>query len=420
MTTRDEGASTAGASQAPRSIAAVSGEKGGQDLYGAYEPVTDWPKPLSALPGHEQWTWGSTQGVFAESPNRVFVLQRGELPNVRRPEPHTRPEFGLSVSLPASGVPFRNATTSSPPTNGGPDQIAEDGLRLYSTPITEGGRGFAIGVDSRWEHCIIVVDAAGNIVEAWTQWDSMLKRPHSVFISPYDPQKRVWVIDDHLHAIFVFTNDGKELVQTIGTPGVLGADGTHFHRPTFIAWLPDGTFFVSDGYNGNRVAKFGRDGKFLLDWGERGTPPRETRPGYMNTVHGIVVDPNTRRVFVNDRSNKRIQVFDENGVYLYEWSIGPAPAENYTLYMGADGNIWGADHASSRLVKWDAEGHFLYSWGMFGEHPGGFWGVHQISVDQEGNVYVAEVNNGRVQKFRPRRGANPAFLVSRPVYSAWS
>jgi peptidylamidoglycolate lyase len=71
-------------------------------------------------------------------------------------------------------------------------------------------------------------------------------------------------------------------------------------------------------------------------------------------------------------------------------------------------------------VKWSPEGQFLYSWGMFGEHAGGFWGVHQISVDQEGNVYVAEVNNGRVQKFRPRAGANPAYLLARPVYAAWS
>jgi hypothetical protein len=70
-------------------------------------------------------------------------------------------------------------------------------------------------------------------------------------------------------------------------------------------------------------------------------------------------------------------------------------------------------------VKWDEQGHFLYSWGTFGHYPGGMWGVHQISVDQEGNVYVAEVANGRAQKFRPRPGANPAFLLGKPFYSAW-
>ena len=65
----------------PASGAAVSSEKGGQDVFGAYD-VAPWPKPLTMLPGHEAWTWGAGQYVFAESPNRVFVLQRGELPVV--------------------------------------------------------------------------------------------------------------------------------------------------------------------------------------------------------------------------------------------------------------------------------------------------------------------------------------------------
>src|ERR1044071_1339925 len=66
--------------------AAVPNEKGGQDMFGAYEPVVGWPKPLSSLPGHEKWTWGAGQGVFAETPNRVFILERGELPNIERPK----------------------------------------------------------------------------------------------------------------------------------------------------------------------------------------------------------------------------------------------------------------------------------------------------------------------------------------------
>src|SRR4029079_8759353 len=73
------------------STAAVSTERGGQDVFGAYD-VAQWPKPLSTLPGHETWTWGAGQYVFAESPNRVFVLQRGELPVIKRPQraPHRR------------------------------------------------------------------------------------------------------------------------------------------------------------------------------------------------------------------------------------------------------------------------------------------------------------------------------------------
>src|SRR6478672_11390708 len=63
-------------------LAAVPGENGGQDIFGAYEIVPNWPKPISSLPGNEKWTWGAGQSVYAESPNRVFILQRGELPNM--------------------------------------------------------------------------------------------------------------------------------------------------------------------------------------------------------------------------------------------------------------------------------------------------------------------------------------------------
>src|SRR5215472_16724291 len=125
-----------------------------------------------------------------------------------------------------------------------------------------------------------------------------------------------------MHAIYKFTHDGEKLVQTIGTPKQYGADGTHFNRPTFLAWLPDSTMFVADGYNGTRVAKFDKNGKFLMDWGQKGNPPNDKRQAYFNNVHGIAVDPQTRRVFVNDRGNHRVQVFDENGKYLYESSFG--------------------------------------------------------------------------------------------------
>jgi DNA-binding beta-propeller fold protein YncE len=226
-------------------------------------------------------------------------------------------------------------------------------------------------------------------------------------------------MDDHAHVLHKFTNDGKQLVQTIGTPGVKGADGTHFNRATFVTWMPDGTMFVSDGYHGTRVAKFDRDGKFLMQWGEPGTPPNESRGGYMNNVHGIAVDPESRRVFVNDRANRRIQVFDENGTFQHAWSIGEPPAEIHVLYMGQDRNLWIYDRATAKMLKYDQDGHLLYSWGTWGDFPGGFWGVHGISVDQDGSLYLSDVDTGKVQKYRPRAGANPEFVVSKPFYSAW-
>ena len=101
-----------------------------------------------------------------------------------------------------------------------------------------------------------------------------------------------------------------------------GNDATHFNRPTFMDWFPDGSFVVADGYNGTRVAKFDKDGKYLTAWGQTGSNGNDTRPGYFNNVHGIAVDPKTRRVFVNDRGNKRVQVFDENGKFLDQWTFG--------------------------------------------------------------------------------------------------
>jgi hypothetical protein len=391
-------------------FAAAPGEMGVQDVFGPYEVVKGWPKNISTVAGNEKWTWGAGQSVYAESPNRVFLLFRGELPNIPRPETKLIPEFGPSLQFPVGRLPWRDATVAALPGGGASGQDPDDGPKLFKGTV---------GVDAKWEHCLTVVDANGNIVEQWTQWDKIFKRPHFIAINPYDPEKHVWVVDDHMHAIYKFTHDGKTLVQTIGTPTVHGADGTHFNRPTFIAWLPDSSMFVADGYNGTRVAKFDKDGKFLLDWGMKGTPPNDQRPGYFNNVHGLAVDPQTRRVFVNDRANHLIQVFDDNGKYLYQFSMGSDPSDIHLLYIGADRTLWAFDRGTSKMLKYDLEGHFLYSFGTWGDFPGGFWGVHGFSVDQEGNFYVAEVDNGRVQKFQPRQAVNSAFLVAKPVYSAW-
>jgi NHL repeat-containing protein len=402
---------------AATSFSAVPGAVGEQDVSGPYEVQAGWPKDLATLPGHDKWTYGSARGIFAESPNRVFLLGGAELPALRRPPAKMYPEIGPSVQFPVPGVPWRNANTSSPPGAGGSRQDPEKGMELWrgsSPPYRE------LGVDARRHHSIVVVDGQGNITEDWTQWDDKFKRPHAIYISPYDAQKHVWVVDDHTHAIYKFTNDGKQLVQTIGTPNVPGADGTHFNRPTFMAWMPNGDFFVSDGYNGTRVAKFDKDGKFLLDFGKSGDPGKETRPGYMNNVHGVAVDVTTNRVFVNDRDNNRVQIFDVNGNYLSEWRIKTRPSSLHFVQIGEDRTVATFDRLTHKMLKYDLDGRLIYSWGTVGDlFPGTVWGVHGMSTDQEGNLYLAEVDAGRFQKFRPRAGANPATLIGKPVYAAW-
>jgi DNA-binding beta-propeller fold protein YncE len=406
-------ASVQGQARQPAGFAAVPTEKGGQDIFGPYDIVPDWPKPISSLPGNEKWTWGAGQSVFAESPNRIFILQRGQLPNIERPKTIPLPQLGPNIEFPIGRLPWRDATSASPP-----GALERDGK---PGDDSDAGKN---GVDYLWSRCIVVVDANGNHIEDWTQWDKMLRRPHAIYISPYDPEKSVWIVDDYRHAIFKFSNDGKRLLQTIGEPNVHAADDKHFYRPTFMAWLPDGTFYVADGYANTRVVKFDKNGKYLMAWGQAGSNSgrggkQETRPGYFNNVHGIATDPQTRQVFVNDRANHRVQVFDENGKYLREWSFGPAPSDIHLFIITSDRYLWAADRGTAKMLKYDLNGTFLYSWGTWGDFPGGMWGVHGLSVDQEGNFYTAEVDSGRAQKYRPRPGANPAFLLGKAVNPGW-
>jgi sugar lactone lactonase YvrE len=389
-------------------FAAIPGEVGAMDIFGPYDVAVGWPKDISTVPGNEKWTWGAGQGVFAESPNRVIYIQRGQLPVLPPKIAATPlPQIAPNLAFPVMGL-VRNATQASPP----------GALEVNGKPGDDSDAG-QIGVDFSWDNCIVIIDRDGNIVETWKQWDKMLRRPHSVYISPYDAEKHVWLVDDFRHAVFKFTNDGKKLVQTIGEPNVHASDDKHFYRPTFMAFQPDGSFYVADGYANTRVVKFDKDGKYLTAWGERGEAGKETRPSYFNNVHGVAVDPATRQVFVNDRANRRIQVFDENGKYLREWTLKWNRSNVHFVHIDADRRVWIYDQVIQRLIQYDLNGRLIYSWGGLGSFEGALWGVHGISVDQEQNLYLAAVGRGGVQKFVPRKGANPAYLVGKHVYSAW-
>jgi hypothetical protein len=388
-------------------FAAVPGLKGGQDVFGPYDPVQNWPKPLAgSLPDHEGWTWSQATDVFPESPDRIIVAQKGELPVLpERIETTWLPEIGPSLKFPVGGrVPLRE-TAGATPSYG---RAAEDG---------SDGRP---GIDWRWEHVMVVFDGEGNMIEDWSQWDGIWGRPHDVEISPYDPEKHIWIVDADAHFVAKFTNDGKQQVMMLGTPGEPGTDDSHFARPTFLAFMDADTWYLADGYDNTRIIKYDGQGNKILEWGMRGTPPNERRPGYMNNVHGIAVNPETRRVYVNDRNNGRVQVFDENGTFIDEWDFGPRPPMNiHTIMMGNDGVLWAADQGSNKLLGYDANGTFLYSWGTFGDCQGCMWGVHGFATDEEGNLYTSEVRTGRVQKYTPREGANPAYLVGKPWPRVW-
>ena len=410
-------------------FAAVPG-KGGQDVFGPYDPVPNWRKPLAAtLPQYQGWTYSQATDVYAE-PGRVIVAQKGLLPVLPtgaqgRGGPATvwLPQVGPGIKFPVGGgVPLRE-TASATPSCGDTPRPTPPNPNCAALDASDGRPG----VDWKWEQVMVEFDDNGNVNKAasdvWRQYDKIWGRPHDVEISPYDPQKRVWVVDADNHFVAVFSNDGKQRLMTLGTPGVPGTDDTHFARPTFLAFMDANTWYLADGYDGTRVIKYDMAGKKLLQWGEKGAAGgQEKRPGYWNNVHGIAVNPTNRRVYVNDRANGRVQVFDENGKFLDEWKYSTqagAPSNIHTIYVGNDGKLWAADQTTHKMLGYDTAGNFLYSWGTFGTCEGCLWGVHGFMADSNGNLWTSSVRDGRAQKFTPRPGANPAFLIAKPWKGVW-
>lgn len=356
---------------------------------GDYEPVVPWPKPLPDTDlSHRGWTWGSGAGVWAESPDKVWVQQRGE------------------IELPEGAPPFICGCLLTP-------RRTNTGRRDYS--------GNPYGYRMRRHHLLFAVDREGNTIEEWLQWDNYLapargsglgevgRGPHKILMNPYDPEKHIWIVDDDMHEINIFTHDGTHIVKTMGVRGVPGRGPNNFIRPTDIAWLPDGTFFVADGYAGVRVAKFDKNFNFIKDWGQVPKDPNRPGPNEFWSVHSIGISRD-RRLFVADREHHRMQVFDEDGKFLYMFPTGYNSSVLAHIVTNDD-HVWVADWTTDRLVKYDLDGHYILDIGGHGALPGQFDGVHQIHVDADRNLYVTEVANARSQKFIPKPNADPNRLV---------
>jgi hypothetical protein len=364
----------------------------GQELWGHYLQPEPWPNGLPDDQGHAHagWTWGSQGAVFAESPDKIWIAMRGELP------------------LPAGNDPWTPYALLEPSRGNAPP-----------TDDTNGQRGY----ERRYLHTFFAVNSAGDVVEHYPQMDAFFdhrggRGPHKVKISPYDAEKHIWIIDDNLHQIHKFTYQGEH-VLTHGELGVPGRGPNNFNRPTDIAWLPDGTYFISDGYVGTRVAKYGPDDQFIMDWGREPADPDNPGPYEFDTVHAIAISRD-RLLYVSDRAHARIQVFDENGNFQFMFPTGPRGSSlPYAVEIMTEPSgqefIWIADGGTGRMLKYDLQGNFLYAFGLPGNEYGQFNGPHSITTDQDGNLYVAEVFAGRVQKFVPRPGADPAKLVGQQL-----
>jgi DNA-binding beta-propeller fold protein YncE len=245
-----------------------------------------------------------------------------------------------------------------------------------------------VWVFHRGRRPVMQFDKNGKLLQAWEEMP--VKASHGLRIAP---DGNVWAIDVEGHMLFTFSPKGR-MIQVIGAAGqrpqgMESKDG--FNRPTGVAFAPNGAFYVADGYVNSRVVKFTPDAIFERQWGQKGTGDSE-----FNTVHDVAVD-GKGRVYVADRENRRIQIFDENGKFLEKWTHVGSPWGLY--YVAKENAIYMCDGYANRVLKLNTEGQILGVLGGYGKKPGRFDFAHNISVDSAGNIYVAEIKNWRVQKF---------------------
>jgi len=240
--------------------------------------------------------------------------------------------------------------------------------------------------------------SSGKLLSSWGQ--NRFIEPHGLRI---DRDDNVWLTDRALQQVFKFSHDGK-LLLTVGTEKTPGVDATHFNLPADIAFAADGSFYVADGYGNNRIAKFSPDGRFLLDWGRKGTGP-----GEFDLPHSATVDK-AGLVYVADRNNARIEVFDASGKFLREWKSAEL-GRPWSLTVGPDNLLYVVDGGDlkpnppdrGQLLKLDLSGKILAKWSRFGNYDGQIYWGHDLAVGKDGAVYVGDVYHGmRVQKFEPR------------------
>jgi NHL repeat-containing protein len=180
-------------------------------------------------------------------------------------------------------------------------------------------------------------------------------------------------------------------------PGA-GAEGETFNRPTDVAWDAQGNIFIADGYGNSRVAKFDKNGVFVKTWGSSGTGPSQ-----FNTVHSIATDA-AGNVYVGDRGNRRIQVFDNNGtlktMFLNvgaPWAVCITPGAHQYLYSSNSNGTGDFDHGGE-IYKMELDGKIVGKFGKPGKLMKEFGSVHEIDCRNENEIYVGEITNWRVQK----------------------
>ncbi len=246
---------------------------------------------------------------------------------------------------------------------------------------------------NRGEHPVIVCDRDGNVLRTWGQ-GMFSDRPHGIRIGPDDS---VYCVDDKMGSIQKFTPEGK-LLMTIGEAFKPAPKwgGLPFNRPTQAAVSPvTGDLYISDGYANYRVHRYSADGKHVLSWGAPGIDA-----GEFVTPHNLYVDGDDL-VYVCDRDNHRIQIFDAHGKFVTMWNNIHRPTsicidpEDHVIIGELNGfeNVDDCPGLGHRVGVYDKAGKLLTRFGRpeEGEGPDQFIAPHGIDVDSRGDLYVCDV-----------------------------
>ncbi len=219
---------------------------------------------------------------------------------------------------------------------------------------------------------VVVLDSTGKLIRSWGR--GMYKTPHGIRI---DAEGNVWTVDANTSDVYKFTAEGKKLLE-IKVGGVPDPK-REFCGATDVAFAPNGSVYIGDGYCNGRVLEYKADGTKVKEWGKRGTGP-----GEFNNVHGIAVGPDGN-LYVADRENGRLQWFDLNGKFLGERHLG---GQFYNITFDAKGNMYAATH--SKGVSLDEEFNLL----KFDFKSGRILGkidvrAHEVGVGADGTILPA-------------------------------